>query len=125
MTFGPKSSYGSMASPLKARSSPPTASSANGSPFSSKITPPSSLGRSQFTRHRLPAAPPPIDNRLSRMSTASSDYGDHLPPPIERDWNPTGSEGPMPELNEHDERFLADLSVVGDGDDRSDSEEER
>lgn len=124
MTFGPKSSYGSMASPLKARSSPPTATPLNGSPFSSRITPPSSLGRSQFTRHRLPVAPPPIDNRLSRMSTASSDYGDHLPPPIERDWNPTGSEGVMPELDENDERFLADLSVAGDGE-GSESEEER
>ncbi|ORY84117.1 hypothetical protein BCR35DRAFT_303179 [Leucosporidium creatinivorum] len=125
MAFGPKSSYGSMASPLKARSSPPTTSSPNGSPFASKSTPPSSLGRGQFTRLRLPAAPPPVDYRLSRMSTASSDYGDHLPPPIERDWNPTGSEGVMPELNEDDERFLADLSVVGDGDGRSDSDEER
>lgn len=122
MAFGPKSSYGSMASPLKARSSPPSATPSNGSPFSSKVAQPSALGRGQFTRLRLPAAPPPIDNRLSRMSTASSDYGDHLPPPTERDWNPTGSEGVMPELNEDDERFLADLSVVGDGD-RSEADE--
>lgn len=111
MAFGPKSSFGSIASPLKSRSSPATTASPNGSPFNTKISPSSSLGRGQFNRLRLPVAPSARDNRLSRMSTASSDFGgDHLPPPIERDWNPSGA-GVVPELREDDERFLRDLSV--------------
>lgn len=118
MAFGPKSSFGSSvaASPLKARS--------NGTSFASKMTAPSS------TRFRLPSAPPPATqhamdtNRLSRLSTASStdDYGDHLPPPVERDWNPSysggsgaGDGGGLQGLREDDERFLADLSVGGEG----------
>ena len=109
MTFGPKSSFGSVASPLKARSSPATTASSNGSPFHYKTTPPSARG--QFNRLRLPAPPTGAHNRLSRMSTASSDFGgDHLPPPVERDWNPTATDV-VPELREDDERFLRDLSV--------------
>lgn len=123
MAFGPKSSFGSIASPLKARSSPATPASSNGgSPFgaTTKITPPSARG--QFNRLRLPVPPSAAErNRLSRMSTASSDFGgDHLPPPVERDWNPTATDV-VPELREDDERFLRDLSSRDSYSDRSES----
>ncbi|KAI5475759.1 hypothetical protein MNV49_000888 [Pseudohyphozyma bogoriensis] len=105
MTFGPKSSFGSDASPLKSRNGTTvTAPSSNGASI-----PATSL----FTRLRLPSAPvTPVDHRLSHLSTASDDSfafvqrGDG-----EDDWNPKGSlTGVMPELDEKDEKFLDDLA---------------
>lgn len=91
--FGPKSSYGSVSSPLKART--PAAEGSN--VFHAGILPPA------FTDKSLP----PIEHRLSHASTMSSEYGDHLPNPPERDWNPSGSTGSTSNgLKEDDLRFL-------------------
>lgn len=112
MEFGGKLSHDSVASPLKSRSSPPGAAEA---PFAAGVLPPSSRG--QFTRSLLPmSASALMKNRLSQVSVGSSDEGDrgdHLPPPSERDWNPSGSAGSgstAPGLKEDDLRFLADFS---------------
>ncbi|KAK4701597.1 hypothetical protein P7C70_g4630, partial [Phenoliferia sp. Uapishka_3] len=89
MAFGPKSSFGSVGTPLKMREVQ--------RPLRESLL----LGVASRTPNR----------RASKESTTSSDWdGEHLPQKIDRPWNPSGSGSTMPELNERDEAFLSDLS---------------
>ena len=106
--LGEKSSYGSIDSPSKPRGIPTLRGSIGRS----------GLPRPPAFKSAVPSASAVVqEDRLRRISNntvssaMSSDFGDHLPPPTEREWNPTGSSaGTMPELDEKDERFLSDLS---------------
>lgn len=110
LALGGKSSYGSIDSPIKPRGIPTLRGSISrlGLPrpptFTSAIPSASTVAVTQAERLRR------VSN-TTVSSTKSSDFGDHLPPPGEREWNPSGSSaGTMPELDEKDERFLSDLS---------------
>ncbi|KAL8277081.1 hypothetical protein RQP46_010509 [Phenoliferia psychrophenolica] len=105
LSFGPKSSYGSNISPFKlpTTTAPTTTTTTTGDSRSKSPTKPLLLGT--ISRN--------VARRASKDSIASSDYGEHLPPPVERPWDPNGSamtSSTMPELNERDEAFLSDLS---------------
>ncbi|GAA5990131.1 hypothetical protein JCM11641_001065 [Rhodosporidiobolus odoratus] len=103
ISFGPKSSYGSNASPLKERSSPPTAF----------------LHRGQFSSLRLPLDPSSSallnpNDRLSKLSTAScGSGGDEDSEYADRSFDSGASvpAGSLGRLRERDEAFLADLTA--------------
>ncbi|KAM0755178.1 hypothetical protein T439DRAFT_345841 [Meredithblackwellia eburnea MCA 4105] len=102
IAFGAKSSFGSSAngSPLRVLSSGAGGSSGPKSPTQKPLLLAGTLGRIGST----------LGRRASRDSTFSSDYGEHLPPQVDREFDPSGSGSTMPELNEQDEAFLSDLS---------------
>ncbi|GAA6024534.1 hypothetical protein JCM10207_008265 [Rhodosporidiobolus poonsookiae] len=108
MVFGPKSSFGSTASPLKSRSTPP--------PTTGSLRP----HRGQFSSLRFPARDvspshlSPSGHRLSTTSTDDSDYEDEY---ADRSFDsgasfPLGGGGENGvRLRQRDEAFLADLTA--------------
>lgn len=73
LTFGPKSSYGSNVSPTKALRDDPT-NNPSTARVQSPMQKPLILG--SLSRN--------LARRISKESTASSEYGEHLPPPVDR-----------------------------------------
>lgn len=100
MNFGPKSSYGSTASPLKFRSAAPVV-----------LAPPH---RGQFSHLRLPSASPTSPNRLSKLSNASSGATDEDDSDMaDQSFDSSVSVPPAggrAKLRQRDEAFLADLT---------------
>jgi hypothetical protein len=112
MTFGPKSSYGSTASPLKSRSA--------SSGAASSLVPPPRTHPGQFSNFRATPSPSGLHHRLSQLSTGSSntdeDEGDEDSEYADRSFDSAASaavaarEGRL--LRQKDDAFLADLTEV-------------
>lgn len=100
MTFGPKSSYGSVQSPVKSRGSQLAVETSY-----APSLPARKPSQGQFNRARLPAALPVEEAGAHRDSLDSAS---------QRSWEPKRSHGSSAGLNEADENFLNDLSAAGD-----------